>query len=110
MFFNHIKMSDDIVILTFSIIGIFAGLGGIIYLGYRNGYLNFLGLPEWISLLLLIIAGIITWTAMVWIVNNEFNVTNNQWISLGFSIAISILWWARYTYTVNDGQEDDDDL
>ena len=108
MFFKHIKMSDDTIILTFSIIGILSGIGGIVYLGYRNGYLNFLGVPEWVSLLLLIIAGIITWTAMVWIVNNDFKVTNNQWISLGFSVAISVLWWARYTYTVNDGSNDDD--
>lgn len=101
-------MSDDIIILTFSIIGILSGITGLVYIGYRNGFLDFLGLAEWISLFLLIIAGIITWVAMVWIVNPDFNVTSNQWVSLGFSIGISFLWWARYTYTVSDKNNDED--
>ena len=99
-------MSDDVVLLTFSILGIIGGLSGLVYLGYKNNYIEFLKYRHWVSLLILIFAGVSTWIAMVWIVNPEFSVTNRQWISLGFSIAISFLWWARYVYTV-DSEEDD---
>jgi len=95
-------MSDDIIILTFSIIAILSGLVGLVYLGYRNNLIEFIGTPEWASLGIFILAGILTWTGMVWIVNPDFKVSNKQWISFGFSIAISFLWWARYVYTVSD--------
>lgn len=95
-------MSDDIIILTFSIIGILAGISGLTFLGYRNDFIQFLKFRHWISLIILIIAGIFTWIAMVWIVNPSLKITNKQWISFGFSIAISFLWWLRYTYTVSN--------
>lgn len=100
-------MSDDIIILSISIVGILAGMGGIVYIGYKNNYLNFLGISHWVSLLLLILAGIFTWIGMVWMVNPNFKVTSKQWISLGFSLGISILWWARYAYTTANDEEDD---
>ena len=95
-------MDDDIIILSFSIAAFLGGLGGLVYLGYKNEFIDFLKLRHWISLFLLILAGIVTWVAMVWIVNPDFKVTNRQWISLGFSVGISLLWWARYVYTVSD--------
>jgi hypothetical protein len=101
-------MSDDIIILTFSIMGILAGLIGLIYLGYKNNFISFLKTPHWVSLVILIAAGMMTWVAMVWIVNPNFNVTNKQWISFGFSIAISFLWWLRYVYTVSETADEDD--
>ena len=101
-------MSDDIIILTFSIMGMLAGIAGLIYLGYKNNLISFLKTPHWISLLILITAGIMTWVAMVWIVNPNFKVTNKQWISFGFSIGISFLWWLRYVYTVSETADDDD--
>lgn len=100
-------MSDDVIILTFSIMGIIAGLAGLIYLGYKNEYINFLKLPHWISLFILIVAGILTWIAMVWMVNPDFKVSNKQWISLGFSVGISLLWWLRYAFAVETADEDD---
>lgn len=99
-------MSDDTILLSFSLVGILGGLTGLGYLGYKNNYLDFLKYRHWVSLLILIFAGIITWVAMVWIVNPNFSVTKNQWISLGFSIGISFLWWGRYTYTVIDDEEE----
>lgn len=102
-------MSDDIIILTFSIIGIIAGITGLVYLGYKNNFIEFLKFRHWISLVILIIAGIFTWTGMTWIVNPTFKVTPKQWISLGFSIAISFLWWARYVYTVSDGVDEEEE-
>ena len=100
-------MSDDTVILTFSILGIIGGLSGLVYLGYKKNYIEFLKYRHWVSLLILILAGILTWTAMVWIVNPNFAVTSRQWISLGFSISISFLWWARYVYTVDSNEDDE---
>lgn len=102
-------MSDDIIILTISILALLGGLGGFIYLGYKNNYISFIKLPHWISLLLLILAGILTWVAMVWMVNPNFSVSKKQWISLGFSIGISFLWWGRYAYTVSDTADEGDD-
>ena len=98
-------MSDDF--LTFSIIGILAGLVGLVYLGYKNHYIDFIKLPHWASLFILITAGIMTWVAMVWMVNPSFNVTNKQWLSFGFTIGISFLWWGRYLFAVGVADEDD---
>jgi hypothetical protein len=96
-------MSDDIIILTLSILAMILGFVGLIYLGYKNNMVEFLTMTHWISLGILIIAGILTWIAMVWMVNpGTFKVNNKQWISFGFSITISILWWARYAYTVSN--------
>jgi hypothetical protein len=99
-------MSDDIIILTFSIIGITAGISGLIYLGYRNNFIEFLKFRHWMSLFILIIAGIATWFAMCWVVNPSLKITNKQWISFGFSIAISFLWWARYVYILDQDEDD----
>jgi len=101
-------MSDTIIILIISILALLGGLGGLLYLGYKNNYISFIKLPHWISLLILIIAGILTWVAMVWMVNPDFTVTKKQWISLGFSIGISFLWWGRYAYTISDAADEED--
>ena len=94
-------MSRDAYILAASLALIVIGIGLSIWLGTRNGYLSFLGTAHWISLGLLIIAGIFTWIAMVWMIHpSKFKVNNRQWVSLGFSIFIAVLWWARYAYTV----------
>jgi hypothetical protein len=100
-------MSDDTIILTLSISGMVAGFGGLIYLGYKNDFTRFLTFAHWVSLGILITAGILTWAAMVWMINpKSFTVNNNQWISFGFTIGISILWWARYAYTVAVEEEE----
>ena len=99
-------MSDDIIILSFSILGIIAGLAGLVYLGYKNDFISFVKTPHWVSLFILIAAGIMTWGAMVWMVNPDFIVTKRQWISFGFTIGISFLWWGRYLYVTSEPDED----
>lgn len=100
-------MNKDIYIVSASAAFVILGIGLTIWMGYRNGYLAFLGLAHWVSLALLILAGIFTWVAMVWMIHpSEFKVNNKQWVSLGFSIFISILWWGRYAYTVSDAAEE----
>jgi len=103
-------MNRDIYLLSGSITLIVAGLALVIWLGTTNGYLSFLGYAHWVSLVLLILAGIFTWIAMVWMIQpDKFKVNNRQWVSLGFSIFISILWWARYAYTVAETTEKAED-
>ena len=46
---------------------------------------------------------------MVWMIHpSKFKVNNRQWVALGFSIFISILWWGRYAYTVAETAEEAD--
>ena len=90
--------------------GILAGIIGLIYLGYRNNFISFLRTPHWVSLFILIAAGIMTWIAMVWMVNPNFKISSKQWISFGFTIGISMLWWARYVYVTSDVAADEDDV
>ena len=95
-------MNQNIILLIVSLTMITVGLGLLIYVGYASGFIGFMGTPHWASLGILIIAGILTWIAMVWIVNeeNQFKPNKDQFVSLGMSIFISILWWGRYVYTV----------
>jgi len=102
-------MSDDVIILTISLTGLLASLFGLVYIGYKTGFLDFLKFSDWASLGILLLAGILTWTAMVWIVDTNFRITSKQWVSFGFSVSISILWWARYVYIVNNRASDADD-
>lgn len=95
-------MNQNIILLIVSLSMITIGLGLLIYVGYVSGFIGFMGVSHWASLGILIIAGILTWIAMVWIVNeeNQFKPNTDQFVSLGMSIFISILWWGRYVYTV----------
>lgn len=97
-------MEQDIVILIISCILIVVGISLIIRLGYKNGMLDFLGTKQWWALFLILVAGITTWLGMTLVVStgDKLKVTNKQWVALGFSLAISILWWARYVYIVSD--------
>ena len=96
-------MDKDVGLLILSIVLLTSGLGLLFYLGNKKGYTSFLGTAHWFSLIILIIAGIATWVAMVWIKNpDKFSVNSNQWVSLGASVAISVLWWARYVYIISD--------
>ena len=97
----------DTALLVTGVLLLVAGIALIIYLGVKNDYLAFLSYAHWISLALLITAGIFTWIAMVWMIHpSSFKVNSRQWVALGFSIAISILWWARYAYTVAETAEE----
>lgn len=96
-------MNKDVYVVSASVAFILVGFALIIWMGARNSYLSFLGTAHWVSLVMLIIAGILTWAAMVWMIHpSKFKVESKQWVSLGFSIFISVLWWGRYAYTVSD--------
>lgn len=69
---------------------------------------DFLRPAHYYSLIILLVAGILSWIAMVWMLNPlEFKVNSKQKISLGMSIVISILMWARYAFTIAENQTED---
>jgi uncharacterized membrane protein YbhN (UPF0104 family) len=103
--FIPFKMETDLIIAIICGIVIFAAVGVLIYLGKKNGLVQFLEPAHFWSLLLLVIAGVLTWAAMVWIVNLDLSpktINSKQYVSLVTSLLISVLWWGRYVYTVSD--------
>lgn len=99
--------TTDLTIIGLSVGGFSFGLIGLIYFGWNKGYFSFLKYAHYVSCFFLILSGVLTWAAMVWMLNpGAFKVEKKQWVSLIVSIVISILWWARYAYTVADNQGD----
>jgi len=100
-------MIEEVSILATSIIFLLLGIGFIVYWGQKQGFFDFLRPAHAWSLLFLICAGVLTWAAMVWMLHpSSFKVDQKQWAALGFSIGISILWWARYAYSVAETAEE----
>lgn len=101
--------TTDYAILGISLTGVVFGLIGLIYFGWNKGYFSFLKYAHFASLVFLLISGVLTWASMVWMIHpSTFKIEKKQWVSLGVSIIISILWWARYAYTVSDSAEESD--
>ena len=89
-----------VCILSYTVGTIFA-----VKLLVNNGLTDFLQSAHYYSLAILLVAGVLSWIAMVWMLNpNEFKVNNKQRISLGVSIVISILMWGRYAFTIAENQ------
>ena len=104
-------MNTEGILLGVSLTLTVVGISLLIYLGKRNGYLTFLQAAHWWSLVLLVIAGIITWVAMTWMTTPRvFKVNKKQWVAFGISIFISVLWWARYAYIISDDVEAAEEL
>lgn len=101
------KLDTDTILVIVSVLVIVTGSGLLMYAG-RNNLLIY-ETANWGSLLILVVAGILTWAAMVWVKNNndgkDFAPNSNQYVSLGFSVFISILWLARYVYTITNPAE-----
>ena len=71
----------------------------------KGGLTDFLKPAHYYSLVILLVAGVFSWIAMVWMLNpNEFKVNSKQKISLGASIIISVLMWGRYAFTIAENQ------
>jgi hypothetical protein len=103
-------LAEDAILYT-SLSAFLLGTGGIIYYGYIKGFFDFLTYAHYVSLLFLVVSGVLTWGAMVWMISPEnFKVEKRQYISLGISVLISILWWGRYAYTVADSSETNKNL
>ena len=83
-----------------------AGIGVGIYAAYLKGQLEFLSYAHYVSLLLLLLAYILSWFAMTWMTHPEkFEVREKQWIAFGFTILMAIFWWGRYVFTIADSTE-----
>lgn len=96
----------DIPILVTSVALLITGTGLLIYWAKKAGFFSFLRNAHYYSLIVFVIAGIFTWLGLVLPINPErFEVTGKQWAALGFSLVISVLWWARYSYSISPNTE-----
>lgn len=94
------KLDVGICVLSY-LVGTFF----LIKLLINNGLTDFLQSAHYYSLAILLVAGVLGWVAMVWMLNpDEFKINSKQKISLGVSIIISVLMWARYAFTVAENQ------
>lgn len=82
------------------------GIGLGIYIADSEGQLSFLKPAHYISLILLIIAYILSWAAMTWMSSpDKFQIRPKQWIAFGFTLLMAVFWWGRYVFTVADTAE-----
>lgn len=94
------KLDLGICVVSYSV-----GTGFLIKLLVNNGLTDFLQAAHYYSLAILLVSGVLGWVAMVWMLNpNDFKINSKQQISLGVSIVISVLMWARYAFTVAENQ------
>lgn len=83
-----------------------AGIGVGVYVADKEGQLSFLKTAHYISLMILIVAYILSWLAMTWMANpNKFQVRPKQWIAFSFTLLMAIFWWGRYVFTIADTAE-----
>ena len=93
---------SDIPLLIISSILFILGLGLLFYWAYKDGFFKFLRTRHYYSLVLFTIAGILTWGGLILPVNiNGEKINSKQWTALGFSVAISVLFWLRYVYSIS---------
>lgn len=91
-----------IPLLITSVVLSVIGIALLIYWAHTEGVFKFLRTRHYWSLILFVVAGVATWGGLVLPVNlNGEKVSNKQWAALGFSLAISILWWLRYVYSIS---------
>ena len=96
----------DIPLLITSISFIVVGCALAAWWSSRSGYFNFVRVFHYYALVFFVIAGIATWLALIFPVNpDRFEVTNKQYVALGMSIVISILWWLRYILSISPATE-----
>lgn len=97
---------NDIPLLVTSIAFSLVGLGLLSYWLSKSGYFSFLRRNHYYALVFFVLAGILTWLGLILPVNPvKFEVTTKQWVALGFSIAISVLWWLRYSFSISPNTE-----
>jgi hypothetical protein len=83
-----------------------AGVGVGVYVADKEGQLNFLKTAHYVSLLILVVAYILSWVAMTWMANpNKFEVRPKQWIAFAFTLLMALFWWGRYIFTIADTAE-----
>lgn len=91
-----------ITAITFLLIGCIL----IAWWSTRSGYFSFMRPFHYYALIFFILAGIATWLALVFPVNpDRFEVTNKQYVALGMSVLISVLWWLRYVLSISPATE-----
>lgn len=83
-----------------------SGIGLGIYIAESEGQLHFLKAAHYISLVIFLIAYILSWIAMTWMTNpDKFEVRPKQWVAFCFTLLMAIFWWGRYVFTIADTAE-----
>ena len=101
----------DVPLLITSIAFLLVGIGLLSYWIFKSGYFKFLRTNHYYALLFFVLAGILTWLGLIFPINpDKFEVTGKQWVALGFSIGISVLWWLRYSFSISPNTELVEDL
>lgn len=96
-------MEDAQKLIILAVVVAVLGILAAIVVAYKNNYMNFITRAHIWSLLLLLVAGGLTWMSMVWITHpTRFRVTKKQWVSLVMSLLIAVLWFMRYAYVIAD--------
>ncbi len=97
---------NDVPLLITSLAFFIIGVGLLIYWAVKGNHFSFLRMNHYYALAVFLVAGVLTWFGLVLPINPEkLEITNKQWVALGFSIGISILWWARYVYSLSPATE-----
>ena len=102
-FFNLFLLKMDALKLIYiSVVVTLLGIGAGIYLAYTNGYINFIERIDLLSLGMMIIASILIWAGMIFMVNGSFQKPDSrQWVAFVATVLIAILWWMRFLYSLS---------
>ena len=96
-------MDNNLILAICSFIIILLNFVFLFYLGVRSGFIGFITGYHWVSLALMLFAGIATVASMILVANSvesSFTINNQQIASIITSIVISLLYWARFTLSI----------
>ena len=95
-------MVNETPLLITAVTFLVIGCAIITWWSVRSGYFSFVTKFHYYALIFFILAGVATWLALIFPVNpDEFNITNKQYVALGMSLLISILYWVRYILSIS---------
>jgi len=102
-------MDNNLILAICSLLIILMNLAFLFYLGIRSKFISFITGYHWISLALMVLAGIIVAISMLLVANSKedkFTINKQQIASIVTSIIISFLYWARFTLSISQDVTD----
>jgi len=93
---------NEIQLLITAITFLVIGCAIITWWSVKSGYFSFVTKFHYYSLVFFLLAGVATWLALIFPVNpNQFDISNKQYVALGMSIIIGVLYWVRYILSIS---------
>ncbi len=82
---------------------IITGLFLLLFTGFNNGGLVFVRKEHIYALILLVLSGLLTWTALTLISlpTNKFEPSKKQLTAIGFFVSVSVLTFAKYMFLIS---------